>query len=97
MQHRLIRFFPLALLVLIASVGVADAQTTSSGGFNLSWSALDPGNDWAWTTIQSVFPVNGAPPTSTGAAANVIGQIVGQLTGFVMAIAMAFLCYTATH
>lgn len=95
MKNRLIRSFPLALFLVIALAGVAEAQTpsTSTAGFNLSWSALDPGNDWAWTTIQSVFPVNGTPPTSTGTAANVIGQIVGQLTGFVMAIAMAFLCY----
>ena len=85
MLHRLIRFFPLALLLLITFAGVANAQTSTGSGFNLSWSALDPGNDWAWTTIQSVFPINGNPPTSTGTAANVIGQIVGQLTGFVMA------------
>ena len=43
--------------------------------------------------LQSVFPVNGAPPTNTGTAATVIGTLLGQITGLVMAIAMFFLCY----
>jgi len=43
--------------------------------------------------IQSVFPVNGAPPTDTGTAATVIGKILGQITGFVTAIAMAYVAY----
>jgi conjugal transfer/type IV secretion protein DotA/TraY len=43
--------------------------------------------------LQSVFPVSGAPPTNTGAAATLIGTLLGQITGLVMAIAMFFLCY----
>ncbi|WP_294537753.1 DotA/TraY family protein [uncultured Rhodoblastus sp.] len=92
MTCRLIRFLPIALFFAFAFAG-ADAAQAGNGSFNVSWSALDPGDDWAWKTIQSVFPVNGAAATSTGAAANVIGQVIGQLTGFVMAIAMAFICY----
>jgi len=33
------------------------------------------------------------PSTCTAQPATVIGTIVGQLTGFVLAIAMAFVCY----
>ena len=43
--------------------------------------------------LQSVFPVSGAPPTNTGTAATLIGTLLGQITGLVMAIAMFFLCY----
>jgi conjugal transfer/type IV secretion protein DotA/TraY len=85
----------LAALLLVASFDPAFAQTApNSSGFNISWSALDPGNDWAAQAIESVFPVNGPAANSTGNEATVIGQIVGQLTGFVSAIAMAFVCYT---
>ena len=86
----------LIVLLLVASIGPACAQTATSpsSGFNLSWSALDPGNDWTAQMINSVFPVNGPGSTSTGNEATVIGQIVGQLTGFVTAIAMSFVCYT---
>ena len=89
------RLLPLSLLLILAAAGEAYAQTSGNGtGFNISWSALDPGNDWTWQMIQSVFPVNGTPPTNTGTASTVIGQIIGQLTGFVMAIAMTYVCYT---
>ena len=89
------RFWPAVLVLLLTMVAVpAFAQTTATNsGFNLSWSALDPGNDWAATVIQNVFPIsgtNGVSPTQT----TVIGQMIGQLTGFVAAIAMAFLCYS---
>jgi len=89
------RLLPISLLLILAAAGDAFAQTAGNGaGFNISWSALDPGNDWTWQMIQSVFPVNGTPPTNTGTASTVIGQIIGQLTGFVMAIAMTYVCYT---
>ena len=89
------RLLPLSLLLILAAAGEAYAQASGNGtGFNVSWSALDPGNDWTWQMIQSVFPVNGPPPTNTGTASTVIGQIIGQLTGFVMAIAMTYVCYT---
>jgi conjugal transfer/type IV secretion protein DotA/TraY len=89
------RLWPAVLVVLLTVFAIpAFAQTTATNsGFNLSWSALDPGNDWAATVIQNVFPIsgtNGVSPTQT----TVIGQMIGQLTGFVAAIAMAFLCYS---
>ena len=69
------------------------SSTTSSSTFNISWSALDPGDDWTWQMLQSVFPVSGTPPTNTGTAATLIGTLLGQITGLVMALAMFFLCY----
>jgi conjugal transfer/type IV secretion protein DotA/TraY len=61
----------------------------------VSWSALDPGNDWAAQVLRSIFPISGGTPgTSTGNEATVIAQIVGQFTGFVAAIAAAFVSYT---
>ena len=85
--------FALALLCLSADAAFAQAAAPSPSTFDISWSALDPGNDWTWQMLQSVFPVNGAPPTATGTAATVIGTLLGQITGLVMAIAMFFLCY----
>ena len=86
-------FVPLTL-ALLSVAGPALAQTVGNN-YNVSWSALNPGNDWAAQIINSVFPVLGSPPTATGAEATVIGSIVGQLTGFVAAIAMAFVCYNS--
>jgi|HubBroStandDraft_1064217.scaffolds.fasta_scaffold00088_15 conjugal transfer/type IV secretion protein DotA/TraY len=86
----------LFVLLLAAMAGHAAAQTaTPSNPNNVSWSALDPGNDWSAQAIQSVFPVNGSAANSTGNESTVIGTIVGQLTGFISAIAMAFVCYTS--
>ena len=91
-MHRL----PLACLILLLAtlmlVAPAYAQTP---GYNLSWAALDPGDDWSAKVILSVFPVSPAPAGSgsIGAASTVIGTLVGTLTGFVAAIAMAWICY----
>jgi conjugal transfer/type IV secretion protein DotA/TraY len=82
-----------AFLFLCAHAAFAQAAAPSPSSFNISWSALDPGDDWTWQMLQSVFPVNGAPPTATGNAATVIGTLLGQITGLVMAVAMFFLCY----
>jgi len=80
-------------LSFLAVAGPAFAQATNP--YDVSWSALDPGNDWAAQVLRSIFPIpGGAPGTSTGNEAIVIGQIVGQLTGFVAAIAAAFVAYT---
>jgi len=90
------RSWPAVLILLLATIAVpALAQTAAptQGSFNVSWSALNPGNDWAATVIQNVFPISGTggvSPTQT----TVIGQMIGQLTGFVAAIAMAFVCYS---
>jgi conjugal transfer/type IV secretion protein DotA/TraY len=78
----------IAVFLILPAAGPALA-----GPFDVSWQALDPGDDWSATMIRSVFPIDGNPPTETGNAATVVGQIIGQLTGFVSAIAMAFLSY----
>ncbi|USQ74278.1 DotA/TraY family protein (plasmid) [Roseomonas mucosa] len=70
------------------------AQTAPNSGMNMSWSALDPGDDWAAQVLKSLFPVIGTSSgPSIGSATSVIGLIVSQLTGFVAAIAMTWLCY----
>jgi conjugal transfer/type IV secretion protein DotA/TraY len=93
------RFFSLLLLVLAitAVAGPAFAQATTNP-YDVSWSALDPGNDWAAQVIKSLFPTGTSIGTTTtalptGSEATVIGQIIGQFTGFVAAIACAFVCY----
>ena len=88
----------LALLpfLFLAVAGPATAQTTTTtNSYDVSWNALDPGNDWAAQVLRSIFPIpGGTAGTSTGNEATAIGQIVGQLTGFVGAIAAAFVAYT---
>src|ERR1700730_19171414 len=80
-------------LFLLAISGPGFAQTTNP--YDVSWSALDPGNDWAAQVLRSIFPIpGGTAGTSTGNEATVIGQIVGQLTGFVAALAAALVAYT---
>ena len=91
-MRRATPWFLLLVLLSIAAPALADT-TAPSSGFDLSWAALDPGNDWVANTVNAVFPVNGTPTNPTGSAASVIGLIVGQLTGFVSAIAMAYVCY----
>jgi conjugal transfer/type IV secretion protein DotA/TraY len=90
------RLWPYLLVVVLAAIAMpAWAQTTpkAGSGFNLSWSALDPGNDLSATIIQNVFPISGTNGVST-TQTTVIGQMIGEFTGFVAAIAMAFLCYS---
>ena len=82
----------LLTLALVAVAGPAFAQAVNP--YNVSWAALDPGTDWAAQVIRSIFPIpGGTPGTSTGNEANVIQLIVGQFTGFVAAIACAFVSY----
>ena len=83
----------LLTLIIIAIAGPAFAQATNPN--DVSWAALDPGNDWAAQVLRSLFPIpGGTPGTATGNEATVIGQIVGQFTGFIAAIACAFVCYS---
>ena len=87
--------FPLLLLVAsLATPALAQTTTpTADSGFNMSWTALTPvPGDFAAQIIQNVFPVSGSGGVST-TQTTVISQMVGTLTGFVAAIAMAFLCY----
>jgi conjugal transfer/type IV secretion protein DotA/TraY len=89
------------LLFGVASLAVAalaePAFAQAANPYDVSWSALTPGNDWAAQVIQSLFPVTGttaSPGTSPGQETTVIQSIIGQFTGFVGAIACAFIAYT---
>jgi conjugal transfer/type IV secretion protein DotA/TraY len=87
-----IRYLAFFSLVFVAVAGPAFAQATNP--YNVSWSALDPGNDWAAQVLRSMFPIaGGTAGSSTGNEATVIGPIAGQVTGFVAAIAAAFVAY----
>jgi conjugal transfer/type IV secretion protein DotA/TraY len=79
---------------LVALAGPAFAQATNP--YNVSWASLTPNaNDWSAQVLWSLFPIPGnTPGTSTGNEATVIGQLVGQFTGFVAAIACAFVSYS---
>ncbi|WP_249199992.1 DotA/TraY family protein [Gluconobacter sp. Dm-62] len=89
----------LSALPILLATGVAHAQsvtgnsTSGNSTYGVTWSMLDPGDDWAATMIKSVFPVFGSSSTSTGTEATVIGTMLGDLSGFVMALAMAFVSY----
>ncbi len=89
------RPWPLLLSFALVCLALpAMAQTAPSSGMNMSWSALDPGDDWAAQVLKSLFPVIGTSSgPSIGSATSVIGLIISQLTGFVAAIAMTWLCY----
>src|SRR5271157_305401 len=84
------------VFVVVAAVALATpalAQATNPN--DVSWAALDPGNDWAAQVLRSLFPIPGNPAgTATENEATVIGQLVGQFTGFIAAIACAFVCYS---
>ncbi|MBR0646893.1 DotA/TraY family protein [Plastoroseomonas hellenica] len=93
-MRRLLPALPVLLLGL-GMAGPALAQAAGGTGVDVSWSALDPRDDWAATIIRAVFPVYGPSGSEgTGNAATVIGEIVRYLTGFVMAITCFFVAYT---
>ncbi|KXV18155.1 DotA/TraY family protein [Gluconobacter oxydans] len=89
----------LCALPILLATGMAHAQsvtgnsTSGNSTYGVTWNMLDPGDDWAATMIKSVFPVFGSSSTSTGTEATVIGTMLGDLSGFVMALAMAFVSY----
>ena len=91
-RFRLVLFTLLVTVLAVPALAQTTATATDSN-FNVSWAALDPGTDWAAQVIQGVFPVTGSGGVNS-TQQTVISQMVGQLTGFVAAIAMAFLCYS---
>ena len=82
---------PLLVLALVGAAGAAHA----ANAYQTTWSALSAGDDWAAQVVRSIFPVTSdtALP-GIGAESTVIGKMVGQLTGYIMAIAAAFMAYT---
>ena len=85
----------LAALFLVCFVSTAHAQAPAQGA-QATWSALDPGDDWAAQVLRSVFPTGGTGTALPGIGAEntVIGKMVGQLSGFMLALAAAFVAYT---
>lgn len=84
----------LALALLPVMAGPAMAQANP---YSVVWNALSPGNDWTAQLIQSLFPAPGAGGATGGGAigaeATVIGGMLGQLTGAVMIVMVAFIGY----
>jgi hypothetical protein len=63
------------LLIIFAALVLVEpalAQAPPAGNnYNVSWAALNPGNDWAAQVIQSLLPIGGttaAPGTSPPAS-----------------------------
>jgi conjugal transfer/type IV secretion protein DotA/TraY len=83
------------LILAVAFVAMAEpAFAQATNPYNVSWSSLSPNGDWSATVLQSLFPIPGfTQGVSTGNESTVIGQLVGQFTGFVAAIACAFVSY----
>ena len=88
------RFKLLTVLpVLLLAAGAAHAQ--GQNAYQTTWAALRPDNDWAAQVLWSLFPItNNAGLPGIGAASTVIGKMVGQLTGYIMAIAVVFVAYS---
>ena len=87
---------PWLLLFTVALVAIAAHPAMAQGvnPYDVSWAALDPGQDWSAQVLRSIFPIPGSKPgMPTGNEATVIQQIVGQFTGFIGAIACAFVAY----
>ena len=84
-------------LLALAFVGVvgAAAHAQTGNAYQTTWSALDPGDDWAAQVLRSIFPIGmGTALQGIGAENTVIGKMVGQLSGFIIALAAAFMAYT---
>ena len=82
------------VLTLLGVAGTAHAQSPNT--YQTTWSALSPGNDWAAQVLWSLFPTGSANTglAGIGAASTVIGKMVGQLTGYIMALAVVFVAYS---
>jgi len=86
---------PLFLLMLVCGLAQSAYAQNASPGSAATWSSLQPADDWSAQMLASVFPTTAATgATSIGAEQTVIGVMLGQLTGYVMALAAAFVAYT---
>ena len=82
------------LILLLICVAIPAHAAAPSNGFTTVWSALNPGNDWSATILQNLFPTTAGNGSSAIASENtVIGQILGTFTGFIMALAAAWVSY----
>jgi conjugal transfer/type IV secretion protein DotA/TraY len=84
----------LLILLVICAAFPVHAQNAPSNAFTTNWSALDPGNDWSATIIKNIFPTAAGNGSNSIQSENtVVGQILGQFTGFIMALAAAWVSY----
>ena len=85
-------FIPIALALLFLP-GIAYAA--SGNAYQTTWSSLDPGDDWAAQVLRSIFPTSTSATglTGIGAENSVIGKMVGQLSGYILALAAAYMAY----
>ncbi|MGI4943010.1 MAG: hypothetical protein ACRYHQ_21000, partial [Janthinobacterium lividum] len=88
------RFWP-PLLTLFLVCGVALSAHADPTTTDTTWSSLSTGDDWSATLLDSVFPITATQGTSSiGAEQTVIGLMLGQLSGYIMALALVFVAYT---
>ena len=87
---------PFLVLALVFLAVTAHAQGAPNGNaYQTTWAALDPGDDWAAQVLRSIFPTGaGAALPGIGAENTVIGKMVGEFSGFVLALAAAFMGYS---
>ena len=86
--------FSLLILAGAALCALPD-PAHAAGASQTTWAALDPGDDWAAQVLRSIFPIgsNGTALTGIGAENSVIGQMVGLLSGYILALAAAYMAY----
>jgi len=84
----------LLILILVCAALPAHAQNAPTNAFTPNWSALSPGNDWSATIINNLFPLSANTGSSQIQSENtVVGQLLGEFTGFIMALAAAWVSY----
>ena len=90
---------PRTLFYLLILAGVAlcclPDPAHAAGASQTTWAALDPGDDWAAQVLRSIFPTGstGTALTGIGAESSVIGRMVGLLSGYILALAAAYMAY----
>jgi len=88
------RFWPclLTLTILCGATLSAHAQATSNAA---TWASLNASGDWSSQLLSSIFPSTAPTGSSSiGAEQTVIGKMLSTFTGYVMALAAAFVAYT---
>lgn len=89
------RRFKLLTIVSVLLLAADAAHAQGQNAYQTTWAALQPSNDWAAQVLWSLFPItNNAGLPGIGGAGTVIGKMIGQFTGYIMAIAIVFVAYS---